>query len=186
MAALPAVAAQIPAHAAPSVAVSAQTLDAIAGCESGHRNINNSTYPVSSASGYWQMIDSTWLGNGGGQFAPRAIGATLAQQTVVAQRLAAANPSLSDWNPSRDCWGPKIDAPAAVVVTAAAHASNTPAPRHALHTGAARHSITVVAGDTLSGIALNRHVTVAELLARNRSVIGDNPDLIIVGQVLVA
>lgn len=153
-------------------------LEIIAQCESGNRNINNSTFPVSSASGPWQIINGTWARFGGREFAPRAIQATRAEQLIVARRIATANPSLSDWNESKRCWGPKVAA-------AARHDAGTEAPRHAAPTPTpARHSVTVVRGDTLSGIALRERVTVAELFARNRQVIGTNINLILPGQVL--
>lgn len=83
-------------------------------CESGNRNINNSTYPRSSASGYWQIIDGTWAANGGLEFAPRAIDATRAQQEIVADRIYERRGSLADWNASRSCWAGKSGpAPAA-------------------------------------------------------------------------
>jgi LysM repeat protein len=149
-------------------------LEIIAQCESGNRNVNNSTFPTSSASGFLQIIDGTWRQFGGREFASRAINATRAQQFIVGARIAAANPSLSDWDPSRPCWGPKV----------ARHTTGTEAPRHAeLTPTPARHSVTVVRGDTLSGIALREHVTVADLFARNRQVIGANANLIRPGQV---
>lgn len=152
-------------------------LEIIAQCESGNRNINNSTFPVSSASGFWQAIDGTWARFGGREFAPRAIGATRAEQLIVARRIATANPSLSDWNESKGCWGPKVAA-------AGRHDAGTAAPKHAEPAGPARHSVKVVRGDTLSGIAHREHVTVADLYARNRQVIGANINLIRPGQVL--
>lgn len=152
-------------------------LDVIAKCESGNRNVNNSTFPASSASGFLQIIDGTWARFGGREFSRRAIGATRAQQLTVGARIAAANPSLSDWSPSKRCWAPKVAA-------LPRHDAGTEAPRHAAPTGPARHSITVVLGDTLSGIAAREHVTVAALYAANRTVIGANIDLIFPGQVL--
>src|SRR3954470_12085578 len=150
-------------------------LEIIAQCESGNGSVNNSTFPTSSASGFLQIIDGTWRRFGGREFAPRAINATRDQQFIVGARIAAANPSLSDWNPSRKCWGPKV----------ARHATGTEAPRHAEPTPApARHSITVVRGDTLSGIAAGAQVTVADLYARNRQTVGPNPNRIFPGQVL--
>ncbi|GAA0910258.1 transglycosylase family protein [Streptomyces thermoalcalitolerans] len=53
------------------------------------------------------------------------------------------------------------------------------------HRGASRGSYTVRAGDTLSGIAARYGTTWQRLYAANRSVIGDDPDLIVPGQRLV-
>jgi hypothetical protein len=151
---------------------------AISNCESGNQNINNVTYPVSSASGYFQIIDGTWRGAGGKQFASRAIGATKAQQLIVANRIATANPSLSDWDQSRYCWGGKTAAP----VTQAKHASGQEAPRHA-KVDVARHSglYTVVNGDTLSRIAASHGTQWQVVFQANRGILHD-PDRIFPGQ----
>lgn len=75
-------------------------------CESGDRNIENAGQ--STASGYFQFVDGTWRTFGGQEFAPRAIGATKAEQTIVANRAFARN-GLRDWNASRSCWGDELD-----------------------------------------------------------------------------
>ncbi len=60
-------------------------LDQIIDCESdGDPRAQN---PSSSASGLYQIIDSTWRAYGGAEFAPRARDASPEQQTVVAQRI---------------------------------------------------------------------------------------------------
>lgn len=59
---------------------------AVAACESGgnvHINTGNGFY------GMYQIMQSTWVGNGGLQFAPRADLATAEQQTIVANRILA-------------------------------------------------------------------------------------------------
>lgn len=89
------------AHAAEA----ADSLDVIAQCESGNRNVKNAS---SSASGYWQIIDGTWRANGGASYAPTAMQATKAEQRIVAERIAARAGSFRDWNPSKGCWGSKI------------------------------------------------------------------------------
>jgi hypothetical protein len=80
--------------------------DKVIQCESGNRNIEHGGDPggVSTASGYLQFVNGTWKAYGGQQFAPRAIGATRAEQITVANRAYAAN-GLSDWSESRSCWG---------------------------------------------------------------------------------
>jgi uncharacterized protein YabE (DUF348 family) len=67
--------------------------DAVANCESGgdwHINTGNGFY------GGLQFDDSTWLANGGGQYASRADLASREQQIAVANRLYAARGS-SPW-----------------------------------------------------------------------------------------
>lgn len=84
----------------------ASAWDAIIDCESGNRNVENTS--GSSASGFLQIIDGTWRANGGLEFASRAIHATKAEQLVVAQRIAVNRGSLADWNASKGCWGDRI------------------------------------------------------------------------------
>lgn len=81
-------------------------------CESGGNP--RAENPTSTASGLFQFIDGTWRGYGGGQFAPRASGASADEQHVVAERAYAAE-GLRPWNASKGCWGGKVghgDAPA--------------------------------------------------------------------------
>jgi hypothetical protein len=114
--------------ATPASADTNSDLEAIAQCESANRNVNNNT---SSASGYWQIIDGTWAGNGGKEFAPRAIHATREQQKLIAVRIAAKRGSYADWNPSKSCWGNRVGRPA---VSASIKVSG---PKHAAPTGRA-------------------------------------------------
>ncbi|HET7399789.1 MAG TPA: transglycosylase family protein [Intrasporangium sp.] len=68
--------------------------DRVASCESG----NN--WHINTGNGYYgglQFSVSTWLGYGGGQFAPRADLATREQQITVANRAYADN-GLSQWS----------------------------------------------------------------------------------------
>jgi hypothetical protein len=67
--------------------------DSIAQCES----TNN--WHINTGNGYYgglQFLTSTWLGYGGGQFAPRADLASREQQITVANRLYADN-GVSQW-----------------------------------------------------------------------------------------
>lgn len=172
--------------------------DAIIACESGGRNVEHGGDPggVSSASGYFQFVDGTWRAYGGLEFAPRAIQATLAEQTIVANRAFAAQ-GLAPWTASKSCWAGKVAppkaSPAPVKVAAPAtpkHASNKPAPKpagtsapkHAAPAGGSVH--VVVRGDTLSEIAAATHLDWHQLYSANRDVIGSNPDLIFPGQAL--
>lgn len=153
--------------------------DAIIQCESGDQNIENQG--PSTASGYFQITDPTWSGAGGGEFAPRAIDATFAQQFIVAQRIAERAGGFSDWNASKSCWGGKVTGEVPVVNPPVVEpapvvevAPIDPAPV------AAGTQYTVVTGDYLSTISVDWR----PLWERNRAVIGENPNLIFPGQVL--
>ena len=68
--------------------------DKVAQCESGgnwHINTGNGYY------GGLQFASATWLGHGGGQFAPRADLASREQQITVANRIYATS-GLSQWS----------------------------------------------------------------------------------------
>lgn len=63
---------------------SADNWDRIAACESG------GNWSINTGNGYYgglQFSQSTWIGAGGGQYAPRADLATREQQIAVASRL---------------------------------------------------------------------------------------------------
>jgi nucleoid-associated protein YgaU len=146
-------------------------------CESSGQNIENGGDPggVSSASGFFQFLDSTWIGFGGGEFAPRAIEATLEEQTIVANRAFVAN-GLSDWEASRSCWQGKVGS----VPTNSQNAPKRTADKLGQSTPKSTVHI-VQPGDTLSGIA---GVNWPQVYEANKGVIGSNPDLIFPGQSL--
>lgn len=101
-----------------SPASAADALDIIAQCESGNRNVPNTS--GSTASGYYQITNGTWAAYGGRQFASRAMGASAGEQRIVAERIAAARPGFVDWNASKKCWGGKLgSAPRSTVKTSA-------------------------------------------------------------------
>jgi len=146
---------------------------AIIACESGGRNIENGgdAGGVSTASGIFQFTDGTWRTFGGREFASRAIGATEAEQTIVADRAFEAN-GLRDWEASRACWQPRVGE--------AKHAADTlrhgrSPPQHSAE------SYTVKRGDTLSEIAAAHHTTWQKLYAANRDTVS-NPDRIYPGE----
>jgi resuscitation-promoting factor RpfA len=89
------------ASAAP-VAKGGAVLERIAQCESGNRNVPNS-WGGSSAQGYWQIISATWKGHGGRQFAATPMGASRAEQRIVAERILARQ-GLGAWRSSARCW----------------------------------------------------------------------------------
>lgn len=222
-----------------SPALASHEWEVIAECESGNRNVENTQ--GSSASGYFQIIDGTWKGAGGGEFAPRAIQASYDEQLEVAKRIAEARGSLADWNASKSCWGNKISSavpaehaapkPKPAPKPAPAPAKPKPAPPvqeetsvngkytvkpgdtlviignklnikwqtiaklnnigapytiypgEVLKTQAEPVRYTVKPGDWLSTIAPRFDMTTQELYKKNKTVIGDNPDLIFPGQV---
>lgn len=95
-------------------------LEAIAKCESGNKNVNHNSALSgikSTASGYLQILDSTWKAFGGTQFASRAINASREEQFIVGARILAGQ-GINAWNPSRSCWNSKISTanPKAVIV----------------------------------------------------------------------
>lgn len=144
--------------------------DAIIQCESGNRNVENST-GQSTASGYFQFINGTWRAYGGLEFAPRAIQATKPEQTIVANQAYETN-GLRDWNASRECWG-RSESPVRASRSSAEDVEQSPPTPTETHT--------VKPGDTLSEIANGDWTPLYE---RNKEVIGSNPDLIFPGQVL--
>jgi LysM repeat protein len=81
-----------------------QILEAIAFCESGNKNVPNST-GASTASGYLQIINGTWKAYGGST--PRALHASRGEQFQVGQRILAGQ-GLAAWSESRGCWQSKI------------------------------------------------------------------------------
>lgn len=192
--ALAPLAAVSPAHAdempaAVPAAVSAPTgiLDAIAECES--RGSYTAQNPSSSASGKYQFLDSTWKAMGGST--ARAKDASPAEQDRLAAKLLAQQ-GTAPWAASQSCWAgkassskPKAQAPskpkhaapakpkAAKPVTPKAESSSTTGRHHK-----------VELGDTLSGIALDNGYgrDWQKLYEKNRSVVGDNPNLILPGQ----
>jgi len=143
--------------------------DTIANCESSNRNVDRQAIDgKSTASGYYMFVNGTWAAFGGRQFAPRAVHATKAEQTIVFERAYAAN-GLVDWEASRACWQPKL--------------KDTARPaRHAVaETPRRDHSYTVRRGDTLTKIAGAHHTTWKRIYAANRDAIAD-PDRIYIGQ----
>jgi resuscitation-promoting factor RpfA len=146
-------------------------------CESSGRNIEHGGDPggVSTASGYFQFVNGTWRAFGGLEFAPRAINASLAEQTIVANRAFDRN-GLRDWEASRHCWQGKV---AAVKI-------NPPAPAQPrlpkeVEPPKQSNTVTVKRGDTLSELFGADWRKVYEA---NRSTIGSNPNLILPGQTL--
>ncbi|WP_328917198.1 MULTISPECIES: transglycosylase family protein [unclassified Streptomyces] len=186
--------------------------DKVAHCESsGNWNINtgNGFY------GGLQFAASTWKAYGGQAYAPRADLATKDQQIAVAEKVlkgqgagawpvcsvqaglnrqaATAShtvhvPAAKKAKPAHPATKAPAKAPAKSSHPASTHPAPThPAPTHPASTHPAAHGgYTVSAGDTLSGIAAEKHLTGGwpKLYDANRKVVGDDPDLILPGQKL--
>ncbi|MFJ6380100.1 transglycosylase family protein [Kitasatospora sp. NPDC092039] len=173
-----------PAVGAPTGAKSGTDWDALARCESGGR------WGADTGNGYYgglQFDAATWRSNGGLTYAPRADRATREQQIAVAEHLAERR-GLAPW--------PACGARAAGGADrAAAHQradghGHRPVPTHPHATVSAPHpsdTWTVAEGDTLSGIAqeLGFPGGWPALHDLNRDTVGDDPDVLLPGQVLV-
>lgn len=167
---------------------SPSVLEVIAKCESGNQNINTRIPGGSTASGYLQILDSTWKAFGGKEFASRAIHASREEQFAVGARILAGQ-GISAWNPSRSCWGGKVSspsptqpAPKTTVVSAPKKIKKQSPPPTAHVAKKAAKSYLVRRGDTLSKIAAAHHVNGGwrALFAANRDTVR-NPNLIYAG-----
>jgi hypothetical protein len=71
----------------------------------GHESGGNPTAvnPTSGAGGLYQFMDGTWLGNGGGQFAPNAESAPVWAQDTVAF-WTWQHDGFSPWTGDNACW----------------------------------------------------------------------------------
>jgi resuscitation-promoting factor RpfA len=180
--ALPLVGFTTAAHAATE-----EQWDNVAHCESGgnwHINTGNGYY------GGLQFSSSTWTGYGGGNYASRADLASKAEQITVANRVLASQgwgawPVCSRYAGSgtsqSEAWAPKSTSTSGASSSAAtANRTST----HRTYSKRATKAMYVVrAGDTLSGIAMKHHVRGGwrALYRANRTLVGSNPDLILVG-----
>jgi len=82
-----------PVSSAAGSSVNAAMWDRIAACESG------GNWAINTGNGYYgglQFDSQTWLGNGGGAYAPRADLASRTQQIAIANKVYAAR-GLSPW-----------------------------------------------------------------------------------------
>lgn len=193
------------------LAASAPTgvLDEIARCESG--GSYTAQNPSSTASGKYQFINSTWMAYRGSSTATRAKDASPAEQEAAARRLYAAE-GTTPWNASKSCWGGRVSAgdpvgggsvseqaapkkkvtPKKAAPKVSAPKSSAPKPSASASRSASadvsvvKDGHVVVSGDTLSELAL-RYTGDASwqgMYELNRKVVGDNPHLILPGQVL--
>ncbi|WP_411146283.1 transglycosylase family protein [Streptomyces sp. x-80] len=159
---------------APATAAPVSVWDRVAQCESSG---NWATNTVNGYFGGLQFAQGTWDAFGGRQYAPRADLATKDQQIAVAEKVLAKQ--------GPGAW-PQCSPQAGL-------AKGGPAPQ--LNTGdtvtgqaassAPQRVYTVGAGDTLRQAAEHLGVSWQRLYERNKSVIGDNPNLIFAGQKLL-
>src|SRR3954447_2312416 len=160
--------------------------DNVAHCESGgnwHINTGNGYY------GGLQFTSSTWLGYGGGHHASRADLASKSEQIAIAEKVLAAQgwgawPVCSQYRGApthSEAWAPAQTKPASTSAM-----RTTSHHRTATHhrTRSTRAMYVVKAGDTLSAIAGRHDVRGGwrALYCANRTLIGNNPDLIRPGQ----
>ncbi len=166
--------------AAPATAAPGHDWSGVAQCES------SGNWSINTGNGYYgglQFSSPTWLGHGGGQYAPRADLATPAEQIAVAERVLLTQ-GVGAWptcgrllRPGTTAVAP---APAPAPAPRPAPAAAAPAPAAApAQTG----SYTVRRGDTLAKIARAQGVEGGwrALWALNRGTV-QNPNRIVVGQ----
>ncbi|MEV6852262.1 transglycosylase family protein [Streptomyces microflavus] len=182
--------------AASAGAASGDVWEKVAACES------SGNWAVNTGNGYYgglQFSGPTWAAFGGTQYAPRADLATRDQQIAIAERVLdgqgpGAWPSCSveagltrggdvpDTTPQSAGSGPVRSA--APQSAPPRQPKVTPAAATPTHVPGKRDSYTVSSGDSLSGIADAQQVRGGwqRLYAANRTVVGENPDLIFPGQ----
>ncbi len=179
----------VPAHAA-----SVDTWNRLAQCES------SGSWSINTGNGFYgglQFTQSTWREFGGLKYAPRADLATRSEQIAVAERVLR----VQGWNAWPTCsrklgltsvhkgGSPRLSAEESPSVRKSKVRATRSKKRVTLQSPAKRqaHSdadYVVRPGDTLSVIASRFRVEGGwrALYARNRQVVGDNPDLIFPGQ----
>ncbi|WP_405901104.1 transglycosylase family protein [Streptomyces sp. NBC_00727] len=187
--------------AASAGAASADVWEKVAACES------TGNWHVNSGNGYFgglQFTRSTWAAYGGTDYAPRADLATRDQQIAIAEKVldsqgpgawpvcsgragltqGGATPDISPQSErSARVATPKKPDSASLSTRTPKTKQTAPAATPTTVPGK-RESYTVTPGDSLSGIAADRHLQGGwqRLYAANRGVVGDDPDLIFPGQ----
>ena len=147
----------------------------VAQCESG------GNWSINTGNGYYgglQFSSSTWLGYGGGQYAPRADLATPAQQVEIAEKVLDGQ-GVGAWPTcGKRLTGGSTPLPA---TQAPAPAAPAPAAAPAASTPSSGDTYVVRRGDTLAKIAAAHGTTWRELHALNADTVR-NPNAIYVGQ----
>ena len=176
--------------AAPALAASDGTWDALAECESG------GDWNINTGNGYYggvQFSQSTWEAYGGDEYASRADLATREQQIAVAERTLAGQ-GWGAWPTCSAKTGAGGSGDAGATASGSAPAEEAPETEAAAEEPAAIGPIefqtaaadyVVVPGDTLAKIAQAQGVSggFQEILQRNTDIIED-PNLIFPGQQL--
>ncbi|MEU9674306.1 transglycosylase family protein [Streptomyces parvus] len=189
--------------AASAGAASGEVWEKVAACES------SGNWAINTGNGYYgglQFSGSTWAAFGGTQYAPRADLATRDQQIAIAERVLdgqgpGAWPTCSvragltrggdapETTPGtgtvpQSAGSRTAQAAAAPQSAPPRKAQTRPAEATPTHVPGKRDAYTVATGDSLSGIASEQRVPGGwqGLYAANRTVVGDNPNLIFPGQ----
>ena len=166
--------------AAPASAAPTHDWSGVAKCESG------GNWAINTGNGYYgglQFLTSTWLGYGGGEYAPRADLATPAEQIAIAEKVLVGQ-GIGAWP---TCGKFLTGGTTPVPATPKAAPQAAPAPAAAAPAPAAQRShertYTVKRGDTLSKIAAAHGTTWQKVYANNKGTLR-NPNMINVGQKL--
>ncbi|WP_411080187.1 transglycosylase family protein [Streptomyces sp. cmx-18-6] len=181
--------------AASAGAASGEVWEKVAACES------SGDWAINTGNGYYgglQFSGSTWAAFGGSQYAPRADLATRDQQIAIAEKVLdgqgpGAWPTCSvRAGLTRGGDAPDITPQSAgsrpVQATPRSAPPRQPQARPAeatpTHVPGKRDAYTVASGDSLSGIADAQRVRGGwqRLYEANRTVVGEDPDLIFPGQ----
>ncbi|MFH8473911.1 transglycosylase family protein [Streptomyces sp. NPDC018000] len=182
--------------AASAGAASTDVWEKVAACES------TGNWHINSGNGYFgglQFTRSTWAAYGGTVYAPRADLATRDQQIAIAEKVLerqgpGAWPGCSTRagltkggeapgiNPQSQRTS-HVQAPGKAAAGKPG-TKRTSTPAEPTNVPGKRESYTVATGDSLSAIAATKHVRGGwqHLYAANRTVVGDDPDLIFPGQ----
>jgi resuscitation-promoting factor RpfA len=186
----------IPLVASGAAQASSVNWDAVAQCESG------GNWAINTHNGFTgglQFTHSTWIAYGGGAYAPDAYEASRTEQIAIAEKVLAGQ-GIGAWPvcgprgyssggsyTTSNAGGAGVQtwaksAPSIPTTRTSAPAAPAPVNTSATHEG---KSYTVVSGDTLSGIAAKEGVSSWQALYNeNKSVVGQDANLIFPGQVL--
>ncbi|MFC8694551.1 transglycosylase family protein [Streptomyces parvus] len=191
--------------AASAGAASGEVWEKVAACES------SGNWAINTGNGYYgglQFSGSTWAAFGGTQYAPRADLATRDQQIAIAERVLdgqgpgawptcsvragltrggdtpETTPGAGTGTVPQSAGSRTAQAAAAPQSAPPRKAQTRPAEATPTHVPGKRDAYTVASGDSLSGIAADRRVPGGwqGLYAANRTVVGDDPNLIFPGQ----
>ena len=207
-AALAGAAIAVPVVMASTASADSVNWTAIANCESG------GDWSIDTGNGFYgglQFSESTWLAYGGGDYAQYANEATESQQIAVAEKVLAGqgigawpvcgadagssttysgsntsgSGSSSDQGSSSSSSSSSSNSGSSSSSKSSNSSGSTTYQGKHRASSSASGSYTVVAGDTLSGIAQKEGVSDWHTLYQdNKSVVGSNPNLIFPGQVL--